>query len=304
MAYKVNVDAGHGSNTAGKRTAPFTRDVDINGDGKVDVKKGETYKEHYANVAVCVELEKELKRCGIAVNKTGWNDGNATDDSDVALSTRQAQIKAAKCDISVSVHFNAAGNATKFVNAEGVSTHYHALSSKSGDSKRLAEIVQSHLIKGTKQKNRGTVKQELAMCNCPSTGTKAAILVELAFMDNEREAMKLMANSKFHKEAAQEIAKGICQYAGIKYVEETVVAEPQKAPVKATKEPEAKDFRVKLLTDLNIRTKPDASTDKTKTGKIAKKNEVFTIVETSGTFGKLKSGAGWISISEKYVKRV
>ena len=30
----------------------------------------------------------------------------------------------------------------------------------------------------------------------------------------------------------------------------------------------------------------------------------YTIVETKGNWGKLKSGAGWINCSDKYCKRV
>jgi N-acetylmuramoyl-L-alanine amidase CwlA len=35
-----------------------------------------------------------------------------------------------------------------------------------------------------------------------------------------------------------------------------------------------------------------------------KKDYKFTIVQTKGSWGKLKSGAGWINISSKYVKRL
>lgn len=60
-------------------------------------------------------------------------------------------------------------------------------------------------------------------------------------------------------------------------------------------------YQVKLSDNLNIRQTPN--------GKIlqvngAKKGGVYTIVETLGTWGRLKSGAGWISVSEKYVKRL
>lgn len=292
MAYKVNIDAGHGSSTSGKRTPPFLRNVDINGDGKIDIKKGDQYREHYANVAVAVELEKELKRCGISVNKTAWNDANAKDDTDVALSTRQSQIKAAKCDISVSIHFNAAGSATKFQGAEGVSTHIHSNASRVGDSKKLADLVQAQLIKGTTQKNRGVVKQELAMCNCAAMGTKAAILVELAFMDNEREAHDLMANSKFHKEAAKEIATAICSYLGVKYVAQNT----------SSSTTSTSSYKVKIITsELNIRKGPGTSYA---INGVVKKGEVYTIIETSGSWGKLKSGAGWISVSSSYVQKL
>ena len=60
----INVDAGHGSNTAGKRTPPLPSAIDIDKDGKVDIKKGEQYREHYANVGVASLLVEELQRCG------------------------------------------------------------------------------------------------------------------------------------------------------------------------------------------------------------------------------------------------
>lgn len=60
-------------------------------------------------------------------------------------------------------------------------------------------------------------------------------------------------------------------------------------------------FQVMLTDTLNIRKSPGGDTV-LKNG--AKKGVIYTIVETSGSWGKLKSGAGWISISDKYVKKV
>ena len=88
--FKVAIDAGHGSNTAGKRTP----------DG---------FREHWINVACASFCEQALRRCGIDVLRVAWDDNNAKDDEDVALSTRQKLIKANKCDASVSFHANAAG---------------------------------------------------------------------------------------------------------------------------------------------------------------------------------------------------
>lgn len=62
-----------------------------------------------------------------------------------------------------------------------------------------------------------------------------------------------------------------------------------------------KSFQVKLMDNLNIRESPNGKIV-SKNG--AKKNITYTIIETSGTWGKLKSGAGWISISDKYVKKI
>ncbi len=37
MAYKVNIDAGHQSEAVGERATPFTKNVDSDGNGTVDV---------------------------------------------------------------------------------------------------------------------------------------------------------------------------------------------------------------------------------------------------------------------------
>lgn len=62
-----------------------------------------------------------------------------------------------------------------------------------------------------------------------------------------------------------------------------------------------RSYQVKLLDDLNIRKTPNGTILQTNG---AKKGFVYTIVETQGTWGRLKSGAGWISVSSKYVRRV
>lgn len=215
---KIAVDAGHGSDTPGHRTPPMPMNIDFERDGKIDVKKGSPIKEHIASVGVCVRLEEELLRNGFNIIKTGWNDANAQNDENIPLATRQATIKKAACKYSISVHFNAYGDGSSFNSAEGVGTYIHSKSSRVGNSKKLAEYVQKHLAKGTKQKNRGVNKAELAMCNCTSLGTKASILVELAFMTNLHEATNLMGNVKFWQECAEEICKGFCEMEGKAYI--------------------------------------------------------------------------------------
>ena len=215
---KIGVDAGHGSDTAGHRTPPMPTNIDFEKDGKIDVKKGSSIKEHIASVGVCVRLEEELIRNGFAVIKTGWDDANAHNDKDIPLATRQATIKKAACKYSVSVHFNAYGDGATFNSAEGVGTYIHSNPSRVGNSKKLADYVQKNLSKGTKQKNRGVKTAGLAMCNCVSLGTKASILVELAFMTNLHEATNLMGNADFWQECAEEICKGFCEMEGKTYI--------------------------------------------------------------------------------------
>lgn len=60
-------------------------------------------------------------------------------------------------------------------------------------------------------------------------------------------------------------------------------------------------YKVKSLEDLNIRMTPNGKIVQTNG---AKKGIIYTIIKTQGTWGFLKSGAGWICISSKYVKRV
>lgn len=201
--YKIAVGAGHGSSTAGKRTP-------------------DNYLEHWINVDVADFLEDELLRCGFEVVKIAWDDADATDDPDVPLATRQAQVKSAKCDVSVSCHANAHGNGKVYTSGQGVETLIHNNTAYVGDSRSLAEKVQSYLIKGTAQKNRGVKTQSLAMCNCIAMGTKASILVEIGFMTNEYESA-LMKTQAFCLECAQEIAQGICEYFGVDYVKGSLV---------------------------------------------------------------------------------
>lgn len=228
---KINVDAGHGSHTAGKRTPPLPAGIDLDGDGVLDVLSGAQYREHYANVGVAVLLEEALKRCGFETHRTGWNDANAYDDNDTALTDRQKAIKAAGCGISVSCHFNAFGDGKSFNSAQGVETYIHSRDASVGDSLRLAQAVQRRLVQGTKQTDRGVQRGPWAMCSCPAMGVKAAILVELAFMTNEREAMELMCSRAFWKECAEEITQGVCDYTGAAYVppeeEETIMTAEQ-----------------------------------------------------------------------------
>lgn len=196
--FKVAVDAGHGSDSPGKRSP-------------------EGYREHYINVKCANYFDIAMKRCGIDTLKVAWDDTNAKDDTDVPLTTRQAQIKNAKCDISISFHANAAGNGKSYNDSQGVETLIHNNASYVGDSRNLANKVQSYLAKGTTQKNRGVKTQGLAMCNCDTMGTKAAILIEVGFMTNKYEE-ELMKTDAFCLECAEETAKGVCEYLGVKYV--------------------------------------------------------------------------------------
>lgn len=214
MAYKVAIDSGHFSNSAGKRSP-------------------EGYREHWITTNIAYYLDIALKRCGIETFKVAWNDKNGKDDlTDLSLTTRQKMIKNAKCDISISCHANAHGNGSTYTSAQGIETFIHSNSTKVKDSKALANKVQSYLIKGTKQTNRKVKSSDYAMCNCTAMGTKASILIEYGFMTNRYEE-ELMKTDKFCLECAEETAHGICDYLGVMYktssvnVQTTIPSQPQ-----------------------------------------------------------------------------
>ena len=239
---KIAVDAGHGSETPGKRTPPLPVNIDFNKDGKIDVKKGGSIREHTANTGVANYLIKELKRCGFDTVQTGFDDENPYNDNDTPLVERQGVIKNAKCDYSVCIHFNASGDGSAFTAPEGLGIYIH--DKYNNESEKFAQTVLKYLVKGTVQVNRGITKQALAMCNCNSLGVKGAILTELAFMTNQREAVELMGSEDYWKESAREICMGICEYTGKNYVEEIIV--PTKTITKSSSKDDIRWLQNKL----------------------------------------------------------
>lgn len=272
---KIAIDAGHGSNTAGKRTP----------DG---------FKEHWINVMCAIYCEQALKRCGFETVRVAWDDMISSDDVDTPLTDRQKLVKNTGCNASVSFHANAYGSGWN--SANGVETFYHSNASKAADSLMLAKLVQKRLCEGTKQTNRGVKKDALAMCNAKAMGTTASVLVEIGFMTNKEEAA-LMKTDAFCKEQAEEVAHGICDYYGKAYFIDLDEG-PKVEEVKKS------SYLVRITAStLNVRA--DAGTGFRVTTQV-KKGQVYTIVDEKSVggimWGKLKSGAGWISL--KYATKI
>ena len=191
--YKIAIDSGHGSNTAGKRHP----------DG---------YREHYSNTYIAYYLDQILIKNGLETFKSSWDDNIATDDIDISITNRQSQIKAANCTLSISIHANAFGDGSSYNSANGIETYIH--SNNSANSKSLAEKVHAQLVKGTPQNNRGVKRNRFAMCNCTALGVSAAILIETAFMTNKEES-DLLKSDSYWRETAKEIAQGVFDYLGV-----------------------------------------------------------------------------------------
>lgn len=196
---------GHGPETPGKRT-PYITEL------------RRSIRENEFNKPVVDFLDKELKRIGnFHVYQV------APSDEDVPLEQRtdfanriywqycdkygKANVKA----IYVSIHYNALDGRFDGNDPSGFSLHIYP---KSVEGRKLAQSILNHLKGGTKQVNRGIKEDNFHVLR--ETMGYPAVLTENGFMDNKTEAL-LMLDINFQKEVAQEHAKGICDYFGIKY---------------------------------------------------------------------------------------
>lgn len=283
MGFKVGLDDGHGIKTAGKRTVALKEDLKFN--GKVR-KKGSIIHENEFNEAIMHKVEPHLKRCGISYMET------APTDDDTSLNTRANRANNADCDVLVSIHANALEGTKWQTGAYGLVV----IKTKNCQSKtdKLADIMYKHL-KTVDFPSNGETKYGVRVDTEISGFTLAilrqtkmpAVLVELGFMDNWND-VKVMCTEKFQNECAEQIARAICEYAGIKFV-------PEKETPKYTT-----GLYAVIVDSLNIRKGP--STDYPIVGKITDRG-TYTIVEVDGNWGKLKSGAGWICITEKWCEK-
>ncbi|WP_031423026.1 N-acetylmuramoyl-L-alanine amidase [Exiguobacterium sp. NG55] len=257
---EIGVDDGHGLAplTPGKRT-PFIQSI------------GRFIPENEFNRAVAAYLVKELKRCGFKVVET------APGDQDHSLESRVKRANDAKVDLFISIHFNAVDG--KFdgpgKDPEGFSAH---IDPSGGQSEVFAKIALKHLGKGTVQKNRGVVKQQLYV----TANTKMpAVLFELGFMDNNREAL-LMIDKSFQQECAQEIAMAVCEYYGVTYKPEKETPQVVKPSGKQTKKGEAV-----MLRDVQAYARPEFGTQ---IPTIIKKGEKRNVYDAENGWYRLYGG--------------
>lgn len=133
-----------------------------------------------------------------------------------------------------------------------------------------------------------------------------ANLVETVFIDRQSDLDKVK-NADGQKLCGQAIASGIAAAMGVqKKTQATAPTTPTTTP---TQQPQPSgSFRVRIK-DNNLNIRSGAGTNYKVVGQI-KDHGVYTIVETKGTvgkagsWGKLKSGAGWISLNSIYVTRL
>ena len=278
MANKILVlDAGHGLNTAGKRTLNGSRGV---------------VHEWTMNNNVCNKIANILKDYNVTIYRTD----DTTGKTDVSLSERVKRCNNYNPHLFVSIHHNAVG-VSSWSTATGVETYWHTYGTAS--DKKVATLIQGKLASKTGLRNRGVKQAQFAVLGCKSD----AILVEGGFMDGGD--YDYITSDKGQQAYAEAVAEGIIEYLGLT---KKVVSQPTtttKQPTQSTSSSQSltgSNFTVKIKVDsLNIR--QSASFDSKVVGTV-KKGEVYTIVSVENGLGKLKSGAGYISMGTAYVEKV
>ena len=192
---KVLIDNGHGENTPGKRSP----------DGRL---REWAYTREIADMVIF-----GLRKKGVDAERI------VKEDTDAPLSERCRRAndiykETGKKAILVSIHCNAAGSGTNWMNARGWSVFVS--NNASGNSKKLAECLAEvaeciPVLVRKPMHNQLYWQQNLAICrdtNCP------AVLTENFFQDNKEDVEYLL--SRDGKDAVARIhIEGIIKYLGL-----------------------------------------------------------------------------------------
>ena len=189
---KIAIDAGHGINTAGKRTPDGSmREFEFN--------------------SVVAEYVREILSEYDGIETKFVHD--PTGRRDIPLSERTDTANIWGADVYVSIHANAFGDDWNDVN--GIETF--AYTTKPAEAVKLAIYVQSELVTKLLRKSRGV---KYANFHVLRETKMTAILVECGFMTN-REEVALLKTDAYRRKAAEAIVTGIARCYGLKKREKT-----------------------------------------------------------------------------------
>lgn len=239
---------------------------------------GNGLKEKDLNLSIGKYCAEYLKASGVTVKMS------RTKDIDPGLNQRAAEANKWGADLVCEIHINAGGG-------DGAEVYYSIVG---GTSKKMAQNIEAEIKKigqnsrGIKTKKNAQGQDFLGIIRM----TKApAVLVECAFIDTKD--IKIIDTKAEQKIMGEAIAKGILKTLGVK-------AEDKKAAEDKPAEDEKAEFKVKVTANaLNVRSGPGT---KYEIKTVIRDKGIYTITETSGSWGKLKSGAGWISLN--YCRRM
>lgn len=264
---KIAIDCGHGRYTAGKRCMK-----------KVDPKQT---REWVLNDRVGDSLEKYLESAGHQCLRVDDIDGS----TDVSLSRRVKKANEWGADFYISIHHDSGIKGGK-----GGGTTVFVYTKAQAKSKEAQAQIYKHAVEHAKLKGNRADGTRSANYAVLRNTNMPACLIECGFMDSATD-IKYILDPEWSDLMGLGIAEGICAVFGGKVKTDAEKSTSFKVQVKAN--------------SLNIRA--GAGVDQEKVGAITDKG-VYTIVQTKNVngvlWGKLKSGAGWISLHERYVERV
>ena len=233
-------------------------------------------------------LKAELERYGFEVVTT-----RADQKKDLGLETRGR--KSAGCDLFLSIHSTACDSESADHPLACVCVSGRADVLGLDLAQTVAKVMQTHSPgRIWKRKGNGNADYYGVLRGAAAVGTPG-ILLEHSFHTNRMATNWLLDDGNLRKMAQAE-AQTIAAYFGV---------DAQK-PAEPAAQPDG-SFLVKVVCDeLNVRTSAGVQYP---VRMVIRRNEVYTIVQTArtsdgGTWGRLKSGAGWINIGAKYVNRV
>lgn len=225
---------------------------------------GNGFKEKDLNLTIGKYCAEYLKAQGVTVKMS------RTKDIDPGLNNRAREANAWGADLVCEIHINAGGG-------DGAEVYYSIVG---GKSKTMAQNIEAEIKKigqnsrGIKTKKNAQGKDFLGIIRM----TKApAVLVECAFIDNKKD-IAIIDTKAEQKKMGEAIAKGILKTLGKK----------------------EEEFKVKVTANaLNVRSGPGTNYE---INTVIRDKGIYTITEISGSWGKLKSGTGWISLN--YCRRL
>lgn len=238
----------------------------------------DSFREWDINDRVADYLQPMLESKGITVYRLD----DITGQTDVSLQNRLQRAINYDSDLHISIHQNAVGS--EWHEATGTETYYSVLGSEKSRSlaKQVAQKMANY-ISTNNRGDKGTTNELFITREFTRVGIDAN-LYEGLFMSNQQD-VEQMKTEEYANSYAQAIAESILN---------TYISEISNEP-----------FTVRIKKDLNetltIRDKAHFTGEMT--GEVCP-GEVVTIVAVENGWGKLKSGAGWINISGKFVEEI
>ena len=262
--YKVFIDPGHGGYDNGA------------------VQNGVL--EDEINLQISQKIEAKLKAKGVQVKMSRY------DDTYLSLTQRSRMANNWGSDIFVSIHQNSATSSS----ANGIETYYY---SSRQDSRELATEIQNDLIKATNAVNRGV---KTANYSVIQTARMSSNLVECGFISNPTEA-KNLSSSSYQDKVAEGIVNGIMEYLQMNVIlnnSNTNSGSSSSTGSSSSSSTTTQSGTVKVNGGLNVRS--GAGTGYSVIGSLSNGSKV-EIVETSGTWYKIKYGSGYGYVSKDYI---